>query len=697
VPFAAFVVKPGVPLPASTPLAETEWIPNNKLTPLGRLGLLTLGDLVQHFPRRHEDRERFDQFPDGATDRAVCLFGTVIRASAKRYGGWRKAFEVTLESGGDSVLSQRLMCRWFNAHFVQKMIATGQRIVVYGKAKLRGRQLVIDHPEFEIVEHDEEESIHFNRITPVHPAGEGVTVRALRYWIWRALETVDWQTLASRIPSADPAAYSAALRAVHFPESWDALRQARPRIVLEEFFAVQALIGYRRRQAEAVIGKAKAPEGELLAALRRRLPFRLTESQETVIREIRADLALPRPMQRLLQGDVGSGKTLVALAAALTVIESGFQAAIMAPTQILAEQHYLNFRRLLEPLRLRLALHTGAKKKTDALPLFEGEGDPQLIVGTHALLYDKAPFRNLGLVVIDEQHKFGVLQRAQLLARGDAPDLLVMTATPIPRTLTQTLYGDLDVSTLREKPANRGKIVTAVRSEAKLPEIIHFIREKLAEGRQAYVVYPLIDESEKLAAKAAAEEVERWRSALAPQAVELLHGRLDAEEKEAVMARFRAGETKVLVSTTVIEVGVDVANASLMLIENAERFGLAQIHQLRGRVGRGEHKSYCILVHGKKTEDAAEKLAVLERTADGFEIAEADLRLRGPGDLIGTAQTGLPPLRLGDLLRDGEIMGEARRLADAVYERDPGLAAKEHQALRRYVLAQHAKLFAASG
>lgn len=685
-----------MPLPASTPLAEIDWIPNNKLTPLARLGLVTLGDLVQHFPRRHEDRVRFDQFPEGETTRAMCLFGTVIKTAAKRYGGWRKAFEVTLESGG-SVLSQRLMCRWFNAHFVQKMIATGQRLVVYGKAKVRGKQLIIDHPEFEIVEHDEEESIHFNRITPVHPAGEGVTVRALRYWIWRALENVDWKTLASRIPRLEGAAYSAALRAVHFPESWESLQRARPRIVLEEFFAVQALIGYRRRQAEAVIGKAKAPAGKLLAALRKNLPFELTGSQETVIAEIRADLALPRPMQRLLQGDVGSGKTLVALASALTVIESGFQAAIMAPTQILAEQHYLNFRRMLEPLRIRLALHTGAKKKTDALPLFEGEGEPQLIVGTHALLYENAPFQNLGLVVIDEQHKFGVLQRAQLLARGDTPDLLVMTATPIPRTLTQTLYGDLDVSILRDKPANRGKILTAVRSEAKLPEIVKFIREKLDEGRQAYVVYPLIDESEKLNAKAATEEIERWRALLAPHAVELLHGRLDAEEKEAIMARFRSGESPVLVSTTVIEVGVDVANASIMLIENAERFGLAQIHQLRGRVGRGEHKSYCILVHGKKTEDAAEKLAVLEQTSDGFEIAEADLRLRGPGDLIGTAQTGMPPLRLGDLLRDGEIMSEARRLADEIYHRDPGLASAEHQSLRRYVMAQHAKLFAASG
>lgn len=685
-------------LPASTPLAEIDWIPNNKLTPLARLGLLTLGDLVQHFPRRHEDRVRFDQFPDGETDRAVCLFGTVIKTAAKRYGGWRKAFEVTLENGDGSVLSQRLMCRWFNAHFVQKMIATNQRLVVYGKAKLRGKQLVIDHPEFEIVEHDEEESIHFNRITPVHPAGEGVTVRALRYWIFRALEVVDWNSLKSRIPSKTKSdIYAKALRAAHFPESWNTLQAARPRLVLEEFFAVQSLIGYRRRQAQAVIGKAKAAPGKLLAQLVQNLPFSFTPSQNEVIAEIRADLALPQPMQRLLQGDVGSGKTLVALAAALVTIESGFQAAIMAPTQILAEQHYLNFKRELAPLGIRLALHTGAKKKSEALPLFDGDGEPQLIVGTHALLYERTPFKNLGLVVIDEQHKFGVLQRAKLLARGDTPDLLVMTATPIPRTLTQTLYGDLEVSTLREKPANRGKIVTAVRSEAKLPEIAKFIHEKLDEGRQAYIVYALIDESEKLDAKAAAEEVERWRTWLAPHGVELLHGRIDAEEKEAIMARFRSGECKALVSTTVIEVGVDVANATVMLIENAERFGLAQIHQLRGRVGRGEHKSYCILVHGKKTEDAAEKLAVLEKTSDGFEIAEADLRLRGPGDLIGTAQTGMPPLRMGDLLRDGDVMTQARRLVDEIYDRDPGLAAPEHQALQRYVLAEHAKLFAASG
>jgi ATP-dependent DNA helicase RecG len=368
--------------------------------------------------------------------------------------------------------------------------------------------------------------------------------------------------------------------------------------------------------------------------------------------------------------------------------ESGWQAALMAPTQILAEQHYLNFRRLLDPLGIPVVLRTSARKEGS------GESDlfnpakstvPPLVVGTHALLFEGAEFEKLGLVVIDEQHKFGVLQRSRLIGRADVPDVLVMTATPIPRTITQTLYGDLDVSIIRERPAGRGAVVTALRDESKLPAIIEFLRGEIAAGRQAYIVYPLVEESEKLELKAATAEFEKWKQLLAPATVGLVHGRLDAEAKESVMREFREGRTSVLVSTTVIEVGVDVPNATIMLIEEAGRFGLSQIHQLRGRIGRGSQKSWCVLLQNDATGAALEKLQVLEKTNDGFEIAEADLRLRGPGDILGTAQTGLPPLGLGDLVRDADIMTEARRAAREILADDPELKKPENARLRAHV------------
>jgi len=369
----------------------------------------------------------------------------------------------------------------------------------------------------------------------------------------------------------------------------------------------------------------------------------------------------------------------------------------MAPTQILAEQHYAVLCRWLEPLGVRVGLRTAARQEESGpMPLFDevnNGGAAQVIIGTHALLYEGVTFEKLGLVVIDEQHKFGVSQRARLSAREPAPDVLVMTATPIPRTLTMTVYGDLDVSTIDEMPADRGKIVTAARERAKLPEVLTFLRKELERGRQAYVVYPLIDESEKLDVKAATVEFEHWQERLRPFRCELLHGRIPAPEKQAIMERFRRGETSVLISTTVIEVGVDVANATVMLIENAERFGLAQLHQLRGRIGRGAHKSYCILLSDDKTPEVVTKLGVLEKTIDGFEVAEADWRLRGPGDLLGTAQSGLPGLKLGDLIRDADLMRQARAAATAILASDPALTSTENQRFRQLIVQKHGRTF----
>src|SRR5437773_1257646 len=640
-------------------LEELDWIPRPRLLALRRLGIETVEDLLTHFPRRHEDRHQFPHFPREESDVPICLCGEVVKTSVRRFGGWKKIFEATLEESSPNALSEPLVCRWFNLHYVQKMIATGQRLVVFGKPRLRGKRICMDHPEFEVIENDEEISIHFRRITPIYSATEGLSPRVLRSMVYRLLNEVPpasggLETLLPRALMNSDMTTAAAIRAIHFPNDWQQRQAAREHLVLSEFFAMQILIASRRTNASIRVGEAHCGPGTLFDEFVKSLPFELTAAQRKVIGEIRRDLAAAHPMNRLLQGDVGSGKTLVAIAAMLLVVEAGYQAAFMAPTQILAEQHYDVLRRWLDPLGVRVALRPAAlQEESGPLPLFarasnsgnatalgcapvSGAGavvatartydeqrshekswssrdattntrdacvpqtlardEPQIIVGTHALLYESVSFSNLGLVVIDEQHKFGVAQRARLTTREPAPDVLVMTATPIPRTLTMTIYGDLDVSVIDEMPRNRGKIITAVHETSKLGEVLSFLRAQLEAGRQLYVIYPLIDETEKLDVKAASVEYELWRERLHPYRCELLHGRIPAPEKQEIMERFRRGEANALISTTVIEVGVDVPNATAMLVENAERFGLAQLHQLRGRIGRGGHKSYCILL-----------------------------------------------------------------------------------------------------
>lgn len=681
-----------------TALSDLDWLPPQRRRQLARCELRTVEDLITHFPRRYEDRTRFDRFPRGDHEQPVCVCGTVKKVALRRLRGRQKMFDAVLEEDNAHALSTPLVCRWFNAHWVEKVVACGVRLVVYGKPKRSGSQVIIAHPEFEVVEDAAEKSVHLERITPIHRATAGLSTRALRQLLWDTLHKLE----ASDVPGILPAGLDEtprwqALRQIHFPDSWETLARARRHLVLLEFFGLQLCVAARRAEQQAQPGQAHCGSGAWMDGLHRALPFALTGAQQRAIGEIRADLESPRPMNRLLHGDVGSGKTLVALSAMLLAVEAGYEAALMAPTQILAEQHYLQFKRLLEPLGIGVALRTGARRE-DPLPLFSQStpqngpengpenGEARIFVGTHALLFEGTGLNRLGLAVIDEQHKFGVLQRARLREHGSAPDVLVMTATPIPRTLTMTLFGDLDVSTLDELPANRGKIITAARDSAKLPEAVQFLKTQLQAGRQAYIVYPLIDESEKLEAKAAAAEFARWQEFLAPMRCELLHGRVPPEEKDAIMGRFRRGETQALVATTVIEVGIDVPNANVMLIENAERFGLAQLHQLRGRIGRGAHKSYCVLLSSKLEEaEAREKLEVLCAHSNGFEIAEADLRLRGPGDLLGTAQSGLPPIKIGDVLADTDLMILAREQAQAILKQDPRLEAAEHRPLRGFL------------
>ncbi len=691
------------------PLAEVPGLGPVRLKALERLNLHTVGDLLTHYPRRYEDRRHFEHFPNAATDTPVCLCGVVVSTAAKRLGGRRQMFEATLQEVERHALSSLLTLRWFNAYYVQKLFAAGQRVVVYGKPKAKGAQMFIDHPEFEIIEHEdsEESLIHLQRIVPIHAGTEGLSQRALRTIIYRILQLADLSDIETPLPvGLDAMTRAEALRAIHFPDDDNQRERARRHLVLSEFFALQMLVNARRAKTISRPGESHCGPGKLLDRFHDGLPFALTGAQWRCIGEIKGDLAAARPMNRLLQGDVGAGKTLVALSAMLLAVEAGYQAVLMAPTQILAEQHYLVFKRWLEPLGVRLALRTGSRREetdqtvdlfkppeasaepTDLRHTPHADGLPDILLGTHALLHEKNPPPRLGLVVIDEQHKFGVLQRAALAAgRAVAPDVLVMPATPIPRTLAITVYGDLDVSILDELPANRGKIITKVRPDSKMHEAGQFILAQLAAGRQAYLVYPLIEDSEKLTAKAATVRFEHWKEVLAPYRVELLHGKMRPEEKDAVMRRFRDGEAHALVSTTVIEVGIDVKNANLMLIENSERFGLAQLHQLRGRIGRGEHKSYCLLMTDARASVAAgEKLQVMEDSSDGFVIAEADMKLRGPGDILGTAQSGLPPLKLGDLLLDGDLMRQARTAAKDLFESDPALRREENRRFRVYIV-----------
>ncbi|MGJ8723066.1 MAG: ATP-dependent DNA helicase RecG [Roseibacillus sp.] len=650
---------------------ELDFLKEKERAGLLKVGVRTAGELLRLFPKRYEDRRQFDAFPAQAGGDALCLRGMVVDSMQKRFGAKKGYYEVVLEApgGGDVFGGGTLSCRWFNMPFVSRMVAVGHEVIVYGRVKDSGGRMVIEHPEFEIVEGGE--SLHVDRVVPIYRGVSGLPQRKLRELMAKVLAEVETESLLASYDVDSSYPRLEAFREIHFPEAIEQTEAARRRFALEEFFEMQIKVLWRRMRHDEQKGRSQGKKTALLTEFYESLPFDLTEAQKRSVREVIADMRSERAMNRLLQGDVGSGKTFVALCAMLMAVDAGNQAALMAPTQILAEQHWLTFCKWLEPLGVKVGLLTGARD--------EDATGADILIGTHALIYDRAEFERLSLVVIDEQHKFGVLQRGRLIQQGIAPDVLVMTATPIPRTLTLTIYGDLDVSVLDERPAGRGKIVTGVRVKPKVSEVTKFLKGELEKGRQIYLVYALVEESASVKAQAATVEFPKWQKRLKDWEVELLHGKMAPEEKDAVMARFRANETQVLVATTVIEVGVDVPNANVMVIWNSERFGLAQLHQLRGRIGRGEHKSYCILSSDGKT--GQEKLEVMAGTDDGFKIAEADLTLRGPGEVLGTIQSGLGELVFAEFLADVDMVREARRLADDVLKRDPML--EEYPLLRK--------------
>jgi ATP-dependent DNA helicase RecG len=650
-----------------------------------RLGIVTLEHLVRHYPRTWLDASRFVSVKDLRPGGLLTVVGTVKHAAALRTRGGRGDFAATVSDGTGT-----LPCYFYGQSFLARTLVPGTRVVVSGEVTGLERQML--NPMFEVIEGDLETLLHAGRLVPVHALTRGVTARGLRQAIRRALDAVA-DAVADPVPAAVLAGQSllplgAALRDLQFPPTAEALETARARLAFEELFLLQMVMEIRRRAlAEEGRALALAVSGELAARLRAALPFTLTDGQDGAVRDITADLARPRPMHRLVVGDVGSGKTVVAVLAACAAIEAGQQAALLAPTEILARQHGASIAKLVGETGVPVATLTGASSAAErrALQARLTAREPLLVVGTHALLEEKLQFPSLALAIVDEQHRFGVRQRAALAAKGVLPHLLVLTATPIPRTLQLACFGDLDLSVIRARPAGRGRMVTRVTDEAHFPHVIEFMARELAAGRQAFVVVPTIEEGARADLRAAETEVERLRAQplLAKYQLGLLHGRMKPGDKQAVMDAFRRGDLHVLVATTVVEVGVDVPNATLMVVENAEQFGLTQLHQLRGRVGRGEHRSVCVLVAGGMAgAKARERLAIMATTEDGFELAEADLAMRGPGEFWGTRQAGLTEFKLADLARDEPLLLRARDASRALVSADAQLLEPAHAALR---------------
>jgi ATP-dependent DNA helicase RecG len=671
------------------------------------LDIRTVRDLLHHYPRRYIDRSQVASIRELRVGQEGTVIARVKRTTKRQTRRRQSMVTLTLYDGSGS-----LDLTFFNQPWAATLYKEGQELAVSGTAAMYRGRLQMANFEVEILRGAEADMVHTGRITPVHRATEGVTTRTIRELVFRALEKLP--------PIADPlpddivateslASFDPAIRAIHFPESQEDLARARERLKFDELFTLELGVAFRKHRVEAgKRGVAHVTSGPLVERLISTVPFEPTGAQRRAMREVGAAMARPQSMNVLLQGDVGSGKTLVALYAALVAIQSGHQAAIMAPTEVLAGQHFRSIAELLGPFGAMLylelangpaggqasllepdastgqsgvtyALLSAAVTGKDRTRILEGiaRGDVDLVVGTHALVQEGVAFRDLSLAVIDEQHRFGVHQRMALKGKGGSPDVLIMTATPIPRTLALTYYGDLDVVVLDEMPSGRQPVETRIaRTAGERKAAYELVRQEVQAGRQAFVVCAAIDEANRAEVRAAEKEAERLATQVFPDlSVEVLHGRLRPAEKERVMDEFRAGKHHLLISTTVIEVGVDVPNATVMLVENAERFGLAQLHQLRGRIGRGEHRSYCVLFDesNAENEEARARLDAMVRTTDGFELADEDLRLRGEGTLFDVRQSGLPDLKLARLADDLELVKRARMRAFGVIEDDPDL------------------------
>ena len=670
----------------ATPVTYVKGVGPQRAEALAAKGIATAGDLLYYPPFRYEDRTNVKPLSRLAPGEmaSTIAFVQTVRAPRFRRGNLGMVEAVFVDGAGG-----RLIGKWFHAAYLAKILEPGTRVALYGKVDFDtySRELSMLHPEYELLRAEEDEgdeSLHTARIVPIYEAIGKVSTRILRSVLKRLTDALphipdalpDHIRQRLRLPDLETA-----IREVHFPAPATDLRllnsfrsPAQHRLIFEEFFWLETGMALKRSQARTEPGIAFALTPRVRDQVKKMLPFKPTPAQKKVLGEIARDMAAPIPMNRLLQGDVGSGKTIVAAQAAVIAVENGYQAVLLAPTEILAAQHFLSLQCIFRPLEYCVVPLTGSmtKREKETIKRSLATGFAQIAVGTHALLEEDVEFHKLGLAIIDEQHRFGVLQRKALQQKGVSPDVLVMTATPIPRTLALTIYGDLDVSVIDALPPGRKPIQTIHKTQDEIEQVWSFVLAEVRKGRQAYIVYPAIEESETSAMKAAQEAYKQLSKHVFPQLnVALLHGKLPAEEKESVMASFQEGSTQVLVSTTVIEVGVDVSNATVMVIEDAERFGLAQIHQLRGRVGRGAEQSYCVLVTGKLGETGYTRIRTLLESSDGFYIAEMDLRLRGPGEFLGTRQSGLPVFRIGNLIRDSEILELARSEAQNLVANPP--------------------------
>lgn len=655
---------------------------------LAGVGIKTALDLIYYLPARYEDRSEFIKIRDLKPGEHQTIRGKVVTTGSRTAKSGGRVFQAAISD--DTAFVQ---ATWFNQPYLADYLKPGIEVILYGRVE-RYDRLQIIQPEYELVKSEEKSSLNMGRIVPIYRLTKDITQKYLRTLTHEAVSEY-----VRSVPETLPAYIIAhdklvdikfALSNIHFPSSFINLEKAYKRIVFDEFFILQLALALKKKDLASGAGGGlnhRLP-GRLTGELAKSLPFEFTAGQKKAMADIERDMSSGRVMNRLLEGDVGSGKTVVAAHALALTVENSFQGAVMAPTEVLARQHFIVLSELLLPLGVSVALLVGGmdQKSRDATYRKIESGDIDIVVGTHAIIEQRVRFRRLGLAVIDEQHKFGVTQKMLLKEKGDNPHILVMTATPIPRTLALTVYGDLDMSVIREMPKGRKPISTYWIEEEKRAEAYNFVKEELAKGRQAYVVCPLIDAlagSTNSNIKNAEEVYKKLKDeTFSGFRVGLLHGRMDSKDKDKIMARFKKGDIDVLVSTVVIEVGVDVPNASVMFVENAERFGLAQLHQLRGRIGRGAHESYCILLADPKTEEAAKRLKSIEGTMDGFQIAETDLELRGPGEFFGTKQHGLPEIRFGNILKDFAIMEAARREAFDVISRDPKLEEDRHKLLK---------------
>ncbi len=657
-------------------------------------GIATVEDALYFLPRAYQDRSKITPIRQVMVGTDVTIFGRIRKVSEIGFGRSKRVNAEVEDASG------RLKLVWFNAYpSLMKELTEGAEILAFGTATLFGAVIQIVHPEFEIVEEQIDgkpvTSQHFGRVVPIYTEPEGVHQKVLRKITAQALEA-NLQTMEDPLPIAlrnrlKLPTLGESFVNLHFPKKMPAENLTGPevtRLAFEEFFVLQLGLALKKREREADVAPAINVTVESVSGFKKNLPFEFTGDQQSALSEILEDLRKPQAMRRLVQGDVGSGKTAVALAALAVVAKDGYQGAFMAPTEVLAIQHFATAQKYLEPMGIKCALLTHSTPDKPELFNQVRTGKIQVLIGTHALFQQTVEFEGLALAVVDEQHRFGVAQRAELLKKGKStsPHLLMMTATPIPRTLALTVYGDLDISWIREKPKGRAPIQTRVMRERDRIKVYDQIRRTLTAGQQAYLIYPLVENSDKLDLRSSTDMYERLRREVFPDfKLGLLHGRMKSEQKEEILNRFKSGEIQLLISTTVIEVGIDVPNATLMVIEHPERLGLSQLHQLRGRVGRGSTVSHCVLLCD---EFVTQRLRIMEKTEDGFEIAEEDMRLRGPGEFLGTRQSGLPGFRVGHIVRDAALLRIARDEAQALLKADPNLEAPENALIKKMVLTR---------